>query len=350
MISVLRELVPEPTAEHARVASILSVANVDRWVASPRRGPGRPAWDRKVLVRAFLAKFVLQCPSTERLRHRLMADEGLRAALGMVGEVPSAATFSRAFREFAYLRVGESAHEALVVQEYSELEVWHVARDATAISSWERPVRAPKPPPAPKLKIGRPKGGNPAKPKVETRMQRQLVQSAERAITELPTQCTTGTKLDSNGFPHWWMGYKLHADVDEHGFPLSVILTSANVHDCQVAIPLMKTTSARTKSVFYQLMDAGYLGKLILEAAMNLDQVPIVAPKARAGTPVIPLSPDRKERMKKRCAVERFFAQLKNNSALGASRYRGYLKVNLQVMLAILALCATMMLNKTGQI
>ena len=40
-----------------------------------------------------------------------------------------------------------------------------------------------------------------------------------------------------------WIGYKLHADVSDCCLPISVALTAASVHDSQVAIPLMKTTS-----------------------------------------------------------------------------------------------------------
>ena len=39
--------------------------------------------------------------------------------------------------------------------------------------------------------------------------------------------------------------------------PVSCLLTSASVHDSQVAIPLMTMTSARV-SYLYDLMDAAY--------------------------------------------------------------------------------------------
>jgi transposase len=276
-----------------------------------------------------------------------MADEGLRICIGLVGSVPSAATFSRAFSEFAELELGQRVHEALVIKEYQDITVWHVARDATSISNWERPVRMAKPPRKVKQRPGR-KKGIPPKPKVESRQQKQLRQSPQEAISELPKACATGTKLDSNGFPHWWNGYKLHADVDESGFPLAVVLTGAGVHDSQVAIPLMKTTTRRTQAVFYQLMDAGYVGQPIFQAAKQLGQVPLVTPKATPTRPAIPLTPDRKVRMKRRCAVERFFAHLKNNYAIHATRYRGHRKVSLHIMFAVVVICASMILKQTN--
>lgn len=276
-----------------------------------------------------------------------MADEALRACIGMTGRVPSSATFSRAFEEFAQSNIGDAAHRSLVEQVYADRVVWHVSRDATSISTWERPERRAKPPRGPKRRPGR-KKGVPPKPKVLLRQQKQLIQSVESAIDELPRACATGTKLDSHGFPHWWNGYKLHADVDESGFPLSVLLTSASLHDSQAAIPLMRTTAMRTKAVLYQLMDAGYVGKPIRQAAEDLGQVPIVSPKASKTSPAIPLTEDRKRRMAWRFTVERFFANIKTNYPIAGSRYRGHPKVNLQLMLAVVAICAAMILKKAG--
>ena len=35
----------------------------------------------------------------------------------------------------------------------------------------------------------------------------------------------------------YWTGYKLHADVNDCGLPVSIVLTAASVLDSQVAIP-----------------------------------------------------------------------------------------------------------------
>ena len=62
--------------------------------------------------------------------------------------------------------------------------------------------------------------------------------SVEAMVGELPMACDTGCKKDSKGNPNYWIGYKLHVDVDDNGIPLTAILTSASLHDSQVAIPL----------------------------------------------------------------------------------------------------------------
>jgi Transposase domain (DUF772) len=65
--------------------------------------PGRPPHDRVALARAFVVKAVLGLPTTSMLIERLTVDKPLRRLCGWEhpGQVPSEATFSRAFAEFA---------------------------------------------------------------------------------------------------------------------------------------------------------------------------------------------------------------------------------------------------------
>jgi hypothetical protein len=76
-------------------------------------------------------------------------------------------------------------------------------------------------------------------------LERQREQSAPEALEELPNVCDVGAKKNSKGFQETGIGYKLHADVNDCGLPISVALTAASVHDSQVAIPLMKMSSAK---------------------------------------------------------------------------------------------------------
>ena len=73
------------------------------------------------------------------------------------------------------------------------------------------------------------------------------------ALAELPVHCDVGTKKNSKGYKASRRGFKLHADVTDCCLPISVALTAASVHDSQVAIPLMKLTSARV-DYLYDLM------------------------------------------------------------------------------------------------
>ncbi len=67
-----------------------------------------------------------------------------------------------------------------------------------------------------------------------------------------------------------WIGYKLHADVNDVGLPVSFAKTSASVHDSQVAIPLMKMSSSKV-TYLYDLMDAAYDAGPIYEVSRSLE-------------------------------------------------------------------------------
>ena len=53
------------------------------------------------------------------------------------------------------------------------------------------------------------------------------------------------------------VGYKLHIDAIDAGFPVSCLLSSASVHDSQVAIPLADMTAQRV-TYLYDCMDSAY--------------------------------------------------------------------------------------------
>jgi hypothetical protein len=57
--------------------------------------------------------------------------------------------------------------------------------------------------------------------------------------------------------------------------PLSVVLTSASVHDCHVAIPLIKLTSSEERYC-YDLKEAAYDAKQIREQSHALGHAAII--------------------------------------------------------------------------
>ena len=73
-------------------------------------------------------------------------------------------------------------------------------------------------------------------------------------LADLPIGCDRGAKRDSKGNIMYWIGYKLHMDTVDGDIPVSAIVTSASVHDSQVAIPLA-TLSTRKIINCYDLMD-----------------------------------------------------------------------------------------------
>ena len=73
----------------------------------------------------------------------------------------------------------------------------------------------------------------------------------EEMLADLPRECAAGCKTNSHGRMETWRGYKLHLDVADGQIPISAVLTAANLHDCQVAIPLATMTAQRRCQVRY---------------------------------------------------------------------------------------------------
>jgi len=169
-------------------------------------------------------------------------------------------------------------------------------------------------------------------------------------LADLPCQCDVGVKTDSNGHNKYWCGYKLHLDIADGQVPISAVLTSASLHDSQVAIPLMTQTSQRV-NYLYELMDTAYDADAIHDYSRELEHVPIIAPHSRRGTkkpsqlpkifppkPAPELSWAEKDRFKERSMVERVNGRLKDEFGASHVRVRGGAKVMAHLMFGVLAL------------
>ncbi len=154
-------------------------------------------------------------------------------------------------------------HEALIRQTQAERLIGHIARDSTAIVAREAPLRRATPPksapaPAPRRRR-RPRKGEAPPPWQPSRLERQRFINLDAMLADLPRRCDTGIKRDAKGFQIRWTDYKLHIDTADGDIPISCVLTSASVHDSQVAIPLATLTAGRVTSL-YDLMDSAYDG------------------------------------------------------------------------------------------
>lgn len=169
-------------------------------------------------------------------------------------------------------------------------------------------------------------------------------------IADLPQTCDSGAKKNSKGQEQCWRGYKLHLDVADGQIPISAILTSASVHDSQVAVPLMRLTSQRV-TYCYDLMDAAYDADQLLAESRALNHVPIVGNNKRRGTrtpsqcpkifppkaaPILDFA--QQERYKERTMSERVNARLKDEFGANHLRVRGPVKVMAHLMFGVLAL------------
>jgi hypothetical protein len=348
------------------LAAVVALIPLERMLAARRSSTGRPAKDRAALSVAFAAKAVLNLPTTRDLIDRLRVDETLRQLCGWssAAALPHESKFSRAFAEFAETELPQQLHAEVIAATQQQRIIGHIARDSTAIPAREHFPEAAKQKAAKKRsqkakargsKRGRKKGSRGGFARVKacdrgTRIERQRHQKLDRMLKELPRECDIGAKKNSQGQEQYWRGYKLHLDVADGQLPVSAVLTSASVHDSQVAIPLMTLTSQRVIHL-YELMDSAYDADAIHQHSRQLNHVPIIAPHPRRGTkkssrmpkvfpgkPTPQLTWAQQERYKTRTMSERVNARLKDEFGAGHLRVRGAAKVMAHLMFGVLAL------------
>jgi hypothetical protein len=348
------------TDVHRKVVTILDVVRIEQYVHAGFYGdPGRQPANRQSIARAFVAKATMNLPTTVMLLDRMESDKRLRRICGWETqrEIPGESTFSRAFEEFAKSRLPEKVHAALVTRDGEDPLVGHISRDATEIEAREKP--APKSEPngeQPKRKRGRPKKGETVLATL-TRLEQQSHMTLPQMLNDLPKVCDVGTKKNSKGHKETWIGYKLHLDTADGGIPISCILTSASLHDSQVAIPLAAMTEERVTHL-YELMDSAYDAKEIKEYSRLHGHIPIIDINPRNNKQLseeleaegkacrtinMKFAEDR--RYNERTTAERANGRLKDEFGGRMVRVRGNAKVMCHLMFGVLALTADQLMR-----
>jgi hypothetical protein len=312
----------------------------------------------------------------EEIYYRLESDRTLRRLCGWEEGrgLPSLPTFSRAFAEFAMTQVLDRRHAELVITHLGDSITEHVGYDSTAIAVRERVVKPASPaatapssvdsPPV-KKRGRRPKGSEPPPPPEPTRLQRQRTQTLGEMLAELPTACAVGCKQDSHGNKDYWIGYKFHVAQTDDGIPVAAITTSANLHDSQAAIPLLRRTHARVRCC-YDLLDSAYDAQEIRAESRELGHVPIIdanarrtetkaerdrlarLPRSRLTVDRALVEVDRRRRFGARSAVERFNSRLKDDGGARLIRVRGPAKVHAFLMCGLLVIFAEALMALGG--
>jgi hypothetical protein len=371
LFPMLEEAIGTLSPQLELLAAVASLVPLGRLLAAARARTGRPAKDRAALATAFIAKAIFNVPTTRDLIGRLRVDQSLRQLCGWksVAAIPHESKFSRAFAEFATAQLPQQLHQDVVRSTQGERLIGHIARDSTAIPARERVAEAlmaekravreqkQKQKEERHAKRGRPKGSTAKKQTKKTarasergtRIQRQPHQKLEVMLADLPQQCDIGLK-SKEGYDECWRGYKLHLDVADGQVPISALLTSASVHDSQVAIPLMTLSSQRV-AYLYELMDSAYDADDIRVHSCKLNHVPIIAPHPRRGTKqasqlpkVFPVTlapempPAQQDRFKERTMIERVNGRLKDEFGASHLRVRGAAKVMAHLMFGVLVL------------
>ena len=336
------------TEEHRCFLTMLRlIEEAQPVLAMNRRVRGRKPYESSPIMRAFFARHFFRIATVEGLRNRLLNDPNLRTICGFFDGIPSAPTFSRRMKAFCAKPVMTQTLNNLVENYQKGRLVGHINRDSTAISVRETPVNRKRdvtPKTEPKRKRGRPRKGELRPEKEPTEIELQVERSARNSLSKLEKHCSWGCKKNSQGKVSYWKGYKLHLDVTDIGLPVTAIVTGANVHDSQAAIPMEKLTERKVVHL-YSLMDAAYDAKPVHDYIRGRERVPLIDPNKRKGTDQRSFDPAEKERFKKRTTVERANAHLKDWLIPNQIFVRGFEKVSFLLMRGVVCLAALKILQ-----
>jgi len=133
--------------------------------------------------------------------------------------------------------------------------------------------------------------------------------------------------------------------------PVSAIVTSASLHDSQVAIPLARLTSERV-TYLYEIMDAAYDAAAIVSDSCSAGRIPLIDSNPRSKQikaenaaerqrrDHLNLSDAKDRRYNERTNVERAIGRIKDDFGGRFVRVRGHLKVACHLGFGIAALTA----------
>ena len=106
-------------------------------------GLGRRLKSRENMIRAYFLKSVYDFPTTKVLIENLKENTNWRWLCGweFASQVPSEATFSRAFAYFAKLNLLDHMHGIIITKNYTDKLVGHAHTDLTVIIGREKACR-----------------------------------------------------------------------------------------------------------------------------------------------------------------------------------------------------------------
>jgi len=355
LFPMVEEEIGELTEKQQEFLRIIELVKPSRFIDGILSwcGLGRRLKSREKMLRAYFLKSVYDLPTSKVLIENLKGNSTWRQLCGweFCSQVPSEPTFSRAFKQFAELKLLDIMHEAVVKENYKEKIVGHASMDSTAINGREKSCRKN----TPKKKQKKKKRGRKSKAELAAMKEQELAEvktrrlelqperSLEENLADLPQGCDWGGKKNSKGKTEYWCGYKLHLSLGDGGVPLAAVLTSASPHDSQVAIPLMQMTSERA-TVLYDLADSAYDAPEIKDFSKALGRVPIIDPNKRRGE-AVEFSPAEKVRYRERSTVERGNSDLKDNYGARHVRVKGHEKIHTHLMFGVIAITVKQLFN-----
>lgn len=341
---------------YKQLVSILELVRIEDFLPCYRFRNGRPPKERNFIARAYIAKIVLKFTYTNQLIRILTEDKQLRIICGWEpnSEIPCESTFSRTFKEFTEISLPDRVHQALIHEMYKDKIIGHIVNDSTSIIAREKPLKK-KGTAKERKKLANDRYAREKKGEL-SRRKKQLTQTFTEMVSELPIGCDIGIKKNAQGITTAWKGYKLHVAIDDHCIPISAILTSASLNDCEVGIPLIAKSKKVTKN-FYDLMDSAYDVSEIKEYSLFVGHVPVIDVHARSTAQKNEKEAEKErkhllnahtaedKRYKERFSKERFNSLFKEYYGGRNIQYKGAAKVFCHMMFGILAYTAKTFIN-----
>jgi transposase len=235
------------------------------------------------MLQSLFIRIVERIPTIKDLRKRLKRSIEFSTDCGFTGSdrIPSEASYTRLIQKLLRSQVFQQSQQALIQQAFQEgfIDATTVAMDATHVEARDRQPEKKKEDAqtlsakTPKKKRGRKSKGERdqwLKEQLELEENRTLFEKKVEAqasytydelVKEVPLTPAWGVKKNSEGKNVFWYGFKAHLLVDcKSQYILTALLSSGNINDGKLAIPLLKGLAERHPelSISHVLADAGY--------------------------------------------------------------------------------------------
>ncbi|MDA8442423.1 MAG: IS1182 family transposase [Peptococcaceae bacterium] len=233
------------------------------------------------MIYSLFIRVIERIPTIKDLRRRLKNSLEFRLDCGftLADSVPSEASYSRMIQKIHASSALGTIQNDLVYQAFQEgfIESDVVAIDATHIEARDRLPEKKKAEEVPDQQSPKKRGRKPKaerekwlkeqqeleenRPLFEKKIEDQLPLDFATIKQQIPQVPHWGIKKNSEGKNVFWYGFKGHLLVDcKSQYILSSLLSSGNVNDGKMAIPLLKALSEVHPYVkpSYVLADAGY--------------------------------------------------------------------------------------------
>ena len=251
------------------------------------------------MIYSLLIRVIERIPTIKDLRKRLKNSLEFRFDCGftMADAVPSESSYTRMIQKIhASSALGEIQNE-LVSQAFQEgfIEGDVIAIDATHIEARDRLPEKKKEEEVPVKQSPKKRGRKPKaereiwlkeqqeleenRPLFEKKIEAQLPLDFKTIEQQIPQGPHWGIKKNSEGKNVFWFGFKGHLLVDcKSQYILKSLLSSGNVNDGKMAIPLLKALHELHPKLkpSYTLFDAGYDYAPIYHQAKAIGSRPLI--------------------------------------------------------------------------